>query len=173
VEIGGTVRGAPLKSTTVLSPSGRGVSDSILERELAIAERMGWTHLDGANKESGWDMVAPDGSKIAIRFDELSLETGAHYLELEQRKDRESRWHPSGFGLARKAANWWVMVNSEKIYVAPTKELWKAVKKTRDADEKHSRRNVDDPEKRLYSRAHIIPLENLAAVSILIANNSE
>jgi hypothetical protein len=65
------------------------------------------------------------------------------------------------------------MVNSEKIYVAPTKELWKAVKKTRDADEKHSRRNVDDPEKRLYSRAHIIPLENLAAVSILIANNSE
>ncbi len=173
MEIGGTVRGAPLKSTTVLSPSGRGVSDSILERELAIAERMGWTHLNGANKESGWDMVAPDGSKIAIRFDELSLETGAHYLELEQRKDRESRWRPSGFGLARKAADWWVMANSERIYVVPTKALWKSVKRDRDAEEKHSRRNVEDPDKRLYSRAHIMPLEKLAAVSILIADNGE
>jgi hypothetical protein len=118
-------------------------------------------------------MVAPDGSKIAIRFDELSLETGAHYLELEQRKDRESRWRPSGFGLARKAADWWVMANSERIYVVPTKALWKSVKRDRDAEEKHSRRNVEDPDKRLYSRAHIMPLEKLAAVSILIADNDE
>lgn len=166
-------RGALLKSTTALSATGRAVSESILEREQAIAERMGWTHLGGANKEAGWDMVAPDGSKIAIRFDELSLETGAHYLELEQRKDRESRWRPSGFGLARKAADWWVMANSERIYVAPTKALWKSVKRDRDADEKHSRRNVEDPDKRLYSRAHIMPLEKLAAVSILIADNGE
>lgn len=149
------------------------MSGSILQRERAIAEKMGWTHLDGENKEAGWDMVAPNGSKIAIRFDELSLETGAHYLELEQRKDRDSRWLTSGFGLSRRSADLWVMANSEKIYVAPTKELWKAVKKDRDADEKHSRRNVEDPEKRLYSRAHIMPLDKLAAVSILIADNNE
>lgn len=115
-------------------------------------------------------MVTPNGEKIGIRFDELSLETNAHYLELEQRPDRDSGWKTSGFGLARKNADWWVMVNSEKIYIAPTKRLWKIVKKAKGSDEKHSRRNLDDPDKRLFSRAHIIPLDELANCCLLIVN---
>ena len=147
-----------------------GVSDAILEREKTIADKMGWVHLNGAHKAEGWDMVTPNGEKIAIRFDELSLETNAHYLELEQRTDRDSGWKVSGFGLARKNADWWVMANSEKIYIAPTKKLWKLVKKARGSDEKHSRRNLDDPDKRLFSRAHILPLDEFANCCILIAN---
>ncbi len=146
------------------------MSVPILEKELLVAEKMGWTHLGGIHKNEGWDMVAPDGSKIAIRFDEISLDSSAHYLELEQRSDRDSKWKASGFGLSRKKADWWVMANSEKIYVTSTKKLWTIVKKGKDADERHSRRNLDDPEKRLFSRAHIISIEELAACCTAIIN---
>jgi|TARA_Y100000294_G_scaffold119600_1_gene111065 hypothetical protein len=146
------------------------LSDSILEREQAIADKMGWTHLGGVHKNDGWDMETPDGSKIAIRFDEISLDSGAHYLELEQRSDRDSKWKSSGFGLARKNADWWVMANSEKIYVTSTKKLWTIVKKAKGSDERHSRRNLEDPDKRLFSRAHIISIEDLAACSIAVIN---
>ena len=146
------------------------MSDSIIERERMIADKMGWTHLGGIRKDDGWDMVTPDGGKIAIRFDEISLETGAHYLELEQRSDRDSKWKASGFGVSRKNADWWVMANSEKIYVTSTKKLWAIVKKAKDSDERHSRRNLEDPDKRLFSRAHIISLEDLATCSTFIIN---
>ncbi len=139
----------------------------ILARERAVADAFGWTHLDGKHKSEGWDMVTPDGSRVTIRFDVISEETGMHFLELEQRADRDSRWKASGFGLARKQAHYWVMANSHTVYVAPTKALWKALKKAR-ADEKHSRRDLDDKEKRMYSRGQIIPLETLESVCIVV-----
>ena len=78
--------------------------------------------------------------------------------------------HQSAFFLANPKADWWVMANSENIYIAPTKQLWKVVKKARGSDEKHSRRNLDDPDKRLFSRAHILPLDEFAKCCILIIN---
>ncbi len=115
-------------------------------------------------------MEAPDGSKIAIRFDELSLQTDAHFIELEQRADRDSRWKASGFGIARKNAEWWVMANSERLYLCQTKALWKAVKRERDADEKHSRRNLEDSDKRMYSRGQILPLKVLESVATIVTD---
>ncbi len=147
------------------------MDEAILNREEKVATLLGWAHLKGAHKMDGWDMVAPTGEKIAIRFDELSLETGAHYLELEQREDRDAAWKKSGFGISRRVADWWVMANSEKIYVTSTKTLWRVVKRARNADEKHSRRNLDDPDKRLFSRAHILPIQDLEKCSTLIITN--
>lgn len=148
------------------------MSDSIIERERAIADLMGWKHLEGIHKNDGWDMIAPNGEKIAIRFDELSLETEAHYLELEQREDRNSKWKSSGFGIARKNADWWVMANSEKLYVATTKKLWTIVKKSKDREERHSRRNISDPDKRLFSRAHIVSIDELEQCCLLVVKNN-
>lgn len=146
------------------------MGEAILNREREVAEMLGWKHLNGVHKMDGWDMETPTGEKVAIRFDELSLETGSHYLELEQRSDRDSKWVSSGFGLARKSSDWWVMANNEKIYVAATKTLWGVVKRDKSAEEKHSRRNLDDPDKRLFSRAHILPLSDLEKCCTLVVS---
>ena len=159
--------GAALISCEWFWQAGESRMEDILARERAVADMFGWTHLEGKHKDDGWDMVTPDGSRVTIRFDVMSEETGMHFLELEQRADRGSRWKASGFGLARRQAHYWVMANSHSVYVAPTKALWRAVKKSR-ADEKHSRRDLEDKEKRMYSRGQIIPLKTLESVCIIV-----
>ena len=87
--------GAALISCEWFWQAGESRMEDILARERAVADMFGWTHLEGKHKDDGWDMVTPDGSRVTIRFDVMSEETGMHFLELEQRADRGSRWKAS------------------------------------------------------------------------------
>ena len=147
-----------------------GVDVSAMEQ--AVATKMGWTPLDGQQRAKGWDMLAPGGAKMAIRFDFISDETGQHFLELEQRKDRHSDWVASGFGISRKTADFWVMVNSQSVYMVPTKALATVLKKNRGSlEEKHSRRSGTESELRLFSRGQILPLELLSSAAVAITDS--
>ena len=82
--------------------------------------------------------------------------------EVECRENRESPWKASGFGIARKKAHYWVVVNENDVYVADVKNIVKMLKKNRgDLDDHVSRRNLDDYEKRMYARGHLVPLQYL------------
>ena len=138
------------------------MADGRAERELAIAQHFGWEVIDEAERRDEVSCTAPDGSRIALRFDWPSVETGNHYLEVESRKNRDSSWKASAFGLARKKVDLWVVVNAEEVYVADVKLLNKRLKRVRgDIPDHVSRRNTDDLNKRMYARGHLLPLDEL------------
>jgi hypothetical protein len=143
------------------SPIGDEMSE-LADYERDIASHFGWTLLSPKERGNGLTCKAPDGAMIALRFDWASMDTGNHYLEVECRENRESPWKASGFGIARKKADYWVVVNEHDVYVADVKNIVKMLKKKRgDLDDHVSRRNLDDYEKRMYARGHLVPLEFL------------
>jgi hypothetical protein len=138
------------------------MSDERSAQENAIAEHFGWQVIENSKRRDGVSCTAPDGSRICLRFDWPSVETGNHYLEVESRANRESSWKASAFGIARKKADLWVVVNGREVYVADIKLLNKRLKRVRgDIPDHVSRRNIGDFDKRMYARGHLLPLEEL------------
>ena len=146
--------------------------DTMSERadlERAVAHNLGWKVLPDNQRTDGLTCRAPDGAMIARRFDWASIETGNHYLEVESRENRESAWKASGFGIAKKKAQYWAVVNEEDVFMADVNKLARVLKKQRRELEDHvSRRNVGSHDKRMYARGYLLPLKDLEACCSVI-----
>ena len=144
------------------------VSDFIKKEEhneRQLAEFMQWEYMDGQLKGSSYDFIAPDTSKIEVKFDWDSIKTGNHYLEIAQTSNDKKTWVPSGFSLSSEDADYWAVVNEDWLRLYHIEHLKAFIEENRNSLKvKETRARINNNQPGQYSKAYIIPFVFLDSI---------
>jgi len=141
------------------------VRDFIQEQnkyERDLAEVMGWSFVEGQSKGSGHDFIAPDGTRIEVKFDWDSIKTGNHYLEFAQSSDGGKTWIPSGFTLSADDADLWVVINNDWMRIFTIYSIKQFITESRAGLKvTQTRAGVNHNRPGQLSKAYLVPFEIL------------
>ena len=136
--------------------------------ERALAKAMNWEYIEGQEKGSCYDFIAPDGAKIEAKLDWDSIKWGNHYLEYAHTSDDGETVVDSGFTISAKEADYWVVVNEDYLRLFKVDVLSKFIETHGHEFEKTtSRAGVNHNRPGQYSLGYKIPMVRLDQHCIL------
>ena len=143
------------------------IRDSMVS-EMRLGKLMSWKYVNYQNAGSSYDFLAPDGSKIEVKFDWDSIDTANHYLEYAQTSDNGVKWVPSGFSISAEEADLWVIINEEWMRILSIKSMLKMMKENRSSFRiAKTRAGVNHNQAGQFSKAYLVPFEILDNYVIL------
>jgi len=127
--------------------------------ERIISEYLGCEYLDNQRRGDYYDCISNSAHKIEIKFDWLSIQTGNHFLEFNQRT-YENEWVPSGIEISARDADYWIVVNNDSIYIL-TIESVKKMLGDNDFKISSTRIGVNYNRTSQFAKGYLVPLDIL------------
>ena len=142
----------------------RGTIDETRDYERILGALMNWEYIEEQKKGDGYDFVAPDGSKIEVKFDWDSIKTGNHFLEFEQTGDHWETKDDSGFSLSEGQADYWVVINNDFLRILRVGMIRHLIDSNPDFEKRvvADRKNNNRPG--MSARGYLIPFTKLDSV---------
>lgn len=128
----------------------------------------GLTLNENQRAGSAWDAELPNGERVEFKADLAAKYTGNTFIETRYSNDKGVTWKPSGFSLAKKQAQWWVIqvgVGTDYLWIT-IEALTFFIKEGPDYPVKGIRKGINGNSSFIKCEGIIVPLKDIQTIAV-------